>query len=215
MANKVIMPKQGLQMTEGLITKWLVPEGSDVGEGDPLFEMETDKLSITMDSGFTGTLLKILKREGETVPITETIAIIGEKGENYSDLLTDDEISDPAATGEKERSNPTAINENEIPDPTAIAEKVIPNPTMIDGSDLAPAEQRNNPEESNTSYAQVKGKSAFNEPDSQPGDNRIKGNRIFATPRAKWRLEEKSIKMNEVDGTGPDGPLIEIGRAHV
>ena len=59
MAEKVIMPKQGLQMTEGTIIKWLVPEGGKCVEGEPLFEMETDKLTITMDAPASGTLLKI------------------------------------------------------------------------------------------------------------------------------------------------------------
>ena len=82
MANIVIMPKQGLQMTEGLITKWLKNVGDTVKEGEPLFEMETDKLTITIDSSFTGTLLKIIRGEGEEVPITEPIALIGNPGDD-------------------------------------------------------------------------------------------------------------------------------------
>jgi pyruvate/2-oxoglutarate dehydrogenase complex dihydrolipoamide acyltransferase (E2) component len=65
------MPKQGLQMTEGTILSWLVKEGEKVEKGQPLFEMETDKLTITMDSTESGTLLKIVRGEGETVPITD------------------------------------------------------------------------------------------------------------------------------------------------
>ncbi len=84
MANIVIMPKQGLQMTEGLITKWLKQVGDPVAEGEPLFEMETDKLTITIDSSFSGTLLKILREEGEEVPITEPIALIGKPGDRIS-----------------------------------------------------------------------------------------------------------------------------------
>lgn len=86
MANIVIMPKQGLQMTEGYITKWLKAEGDSVTEGEPLFEMETDKLTITIDSSFSGTLLKIIRGEGEQVPITEPIGVIGEAGEDISGL---------------------------------------------------------------------------------------------------------------------------------
>ena len=71
MAEKVIMPKQGLQMTEGTILSWLVKEGETCEEGKPLFEMETDKLTITMDAPASGTLLKIVRGEGEVVPITE------------------------------------------------------------------------------------------------------------------------------------------------
>lgn len=87
MATPVIMPKQGLQMTEGVLTNWLIPEGSEVKEGQPLFEMETDKLSIQIDAPASGNLLKIVRQAGETVPITETIAIIGRPGEDISSLL--------------------------------------------------------------------------------------------------------------------------------
>nr|WP_273702425.1 dihydrolipoamide acetyltransferase family protein [Tepidanaerobacter syntrophicus] len=85
------MPKQGLQMTEGTITHWLVKEGDFVKEGQPLFEMETDKLTITIDAKQSGTLLKIIHNEGDVVPVGETIAIIGEPGEDYTQLLKDAE----------------------------------------------------------------------------------------------------------------------------
>lgn len=88
MAEKVIMPKQGLQMTEGTILSWLVKEGETCEEGKPLFEMETDKLTITMDAPASGTLLKIVRGEGEVVPITELIGIIGTPGEDISSLLS-------------------------------------------------------------------------------------------------------------------------------
>ncbi len=64
-------------MEEGTITKWLAKEGEQTTEGAPL-EMETDKLTITMDSTATGTVLKILHPEGDTVPITQPIAIVGQ-----------------------------------------------------------------------------------------------------------------------------------------
>jgi pyruvate dehydrogenase E2 component (dihydrolipoamide acetyltransferase) len=95
MAERIIMPKQGLQMTEGTILEWLVSEGSAVVEGQPLFRMETDKLTITIDAPVSGTLLKILKDEGETVPITETIAIVGEPGEDVSAMLSEEEAPVP------------------------------------------------------------------------------------------------------------------------
>ncbi|NLG37151.1 MAG: 2-oxo acid dehydrogenase subunit E2 [Clostridiales bacterium] len=81
MAYEVIMPKQGLQMTEGTIMRWLAHEGEHVEEGAALFEMETDKLTITIDAPRSGTLIKILRGEGETVPITQVIALIGDAGE--------------------------------------------------------------------------------------------------------------------------------------
>lgn len=101
MASVIIMPKQGLLMEEGTITNWLVKEGEKTTEGTPLFEMETDKLTITMDSTATGTVLKILHPEGDTVPITQPIAIVGEPGEDISALLgSEAPVAIPAAAPE-------------------------------------------------------------------------------------------------------------------
>ena len=82
MIQNIILPKQGLQMTEGFITRWLHKEGDRIRAGEPLFEMETDKLVITIDAAYSGTLLKILYPEGSTVPITTVIAYVGEEGDS-------------------------------------------------------------------------------------------------------------------------------------
>lgn len=102
MASIVIMPKQGLMMTEGTITTWLVKEGETVTAGKPLFEMETDKLTITMDAEVSGTMLKIIHHEGDVVPITEPIAIVGAPGEDISSLLGDTASAAPAVAAAPE-----------------------------------------------------------------------------------------------------------------
>lgn len=108
MAEKVIMPKQGLQMTEGTILKWLYSEGDKVEEGKPLFEMETDKLTIEIEAPASGTLLKIVKGEGETVPITELIGVIGKEGEDISDILKEADLD-----GDKEQPKEEVENAQE------------------------------------------------------------------------------------------------------
>ena len=86
MIQNIILPKQGLQMTEGFITRWLHKEGDRIQAGEPLFEMETDKLVITIDAAYSGTLLKILYPEGSTVPITTVIAYVGEEGDPVPEI---------------------------------------------------------------------------------------------------------------------------------
>ena len=108
MATKVIMPKQGLQMTEGTITQWLVQEGGQCKEGEPLFEMETDKLTITMDAPATGTLLKIVHGADETVEITKLIGVIGEPGEDISAILAEEGGAPAAATAAPAAPAPAA-----------------------------------------------------------------------------------------------------------
>lgn len=87
MATLIKMPKMGATMTEGTLTNWIVKEGDTVEEGDAIFEVETDKLSNEIESYEDGTILKILVEEGSTVPCQTPVAVIGEKGEDYSDLL--------------------------------------------------------------------------------------------------------------------------------
>ncbi|MBC7084298.1 MAG: 2-oxo acid dehydrogenase subunit E2 [Firmicutes bacterium] len=87
MATKVIMPKLGLTMTEGTIVTWLKHEGDPVEEGEPLVEIMTDKVTMHIESPAQGILAKILRQEGDVVPITEAIAVIAQPGEDISDAF--------------------------------------------------------------------------------------------------------------------------------
>ena len=121
MAEKVIMPKQGLQMTEGTILSWIVKEGEKCEEGKPLFEMETDKLTITMDAPATGTLLKIVHGEGDEVPITHIIAVIGEPGEDISAILAEAAAEEAPAEEPAPAAAPAAPATAPAPAPAAAA----------------------------------------------------------------------------------------------
>ncbi|MBE3592412.1 MAG: 2-oxo acid dehydrogenase subunit E2 [Thermoanaerobacter sp.] len=92
MANVELMPKLGMTMTSGKITKWLKKEGDKVEQGEPLLEIETDKVTMEEEATYSGVLLKILAKEGETVPVNQPIAIIGQQGENVDDLLKQSNI---------------------------------------------------------------------------------------------------------------------------
>lgn len=156
MATQVIMPKQGLQMTEGLITRWLAQENEPVHEGSPLFEMETDKLTIEINAPASGTLLKILKQEGETVPVAEVIAWIGQPDEAIE-------------TAELAGVTPTEEDSGQ--------------PSKGVGMPVAATEHAQPP---------------------MP-----QGERVFASPRARTRAGEKGIDLRALQGSGPDGLIIE------
>ena len=87
MAKVIVMPKLGLTMTEGTVSKWLKKEGDAVKEGEPLFEVETDKLTNTIEASASGTLLKIAVAEGGTAKCLDPVAVIGEAGEDVSALI--------------------------------------------------------------------------------------------------------------------------------
>ena len=81
MATEVIMPKAGMDMQEGQIIKWYKKEGEHVEQGEVLLEIMTDKVNMEVEAETSGYLLKILKHDGETVPVITTIGYLGEKGE--------------------------------------------------------------------------------------------------------------------------------------
>lgn len=81
MATEVIMPKAGMAMETGQIIRWLKSEGDYVNAGEPLVEIETDKVSMEVEAEASGFLLKLLHGPGDTVPVTETIGFLGEKDE--------------------------------------------------------------------------------------------------------------------------------------
>lgn len=85
MAQAVIFPKLGQTMEEGAIVKWLKKEGDPVAKGDLLFEIETDKANLEVESFFEGFLLKIYVKEGITVPVNTVVGYVGAKGEKVPD----------------------------------------------------------------------------------------------------------------------------------
>ena len=84
MANEVKLPRLGQGMEAGTVNKWLKSEGDTVAKGEPLFEVDTDKVTQEVESDFAGVLLKIVLASGEA-PVGQTIAYIGEAGEEVKE----------------------------------------------------------------------------------------------------------------------------------
>src|SRR5882762_8079863 len=96
MATKVIMPKLSPTMEEGQLSRWLKKEGDKVSMGEPLAEIDTDKATMEMQALGNGVLRKILIQEGESAPLGQLIAIIGEPDEDISSLASQAGSAAPA-----------------------------------------------------------------------------------------------------------------------
>jgi pyruvate dehydrogenase E2 component (dihydrolipoamide acetyltransferase) len=126
MASEVKLPRLGQGMEAGTITKWLKSEGETVSKGEPLFEIDTDKVTQEVESDFDGVLLKIALPEGEA-PVGQTIAWIGAAGEEIqaaeapspapkkvsdtkevSDTVSDTVVAPPSANGGRIKASPLA-----------------------------------------------------------------------------------------------------------
>ncbi|TRO65734.1 pyruvate dehydrogenase complex dihydrolipoamide acetyltransferase [Christiangramia sabulilitoris] len=100
MAEVIKMPRLSDTMEEGTVAKWLKQVGDKVEEGDILAEIETDKATMEFESFYEGTLLHIGVEEGDGAPVDELLAIIGEEGEDISDLINGG--GDGDSSGDKE-----------------------------------------------------------------------------------------------------------------
>ena len=110
MANEVKLPRLGQGMEAGTVNKWLKSEGDTVAKGEPLFEVDTDKVTQEVESDFAGVLLKIVLPAGEA-PVGQTIAYIGEAGE---------EVKVEAAP----KPAPEAAKAAAAPEPTKVSDTV-------------------------------------------------------------------------------------------
>ncbi len=81
MATPIIMPKFGMTQTEATVVRWLRQEGDQVQTGDPLLEVETDKVNMEVESPAGGILAGVSVQEGQVVPVTATIGYILQAGE--------------------------------------------------------------------------------------------------------------------------------------
>jgi pyruvate dehydrogenase E2 component (dihydrolipoamide acetyltransferase) len=132
MANEVKLPRLGQGMEAGTITKWLKSPGDTVEKGEPLFEIDTDKVTQEVESDYAGVLLKITLESGEA-PVGQTIAYIGKEGEEVAEAAA----PEPAeAAPEPEKVSDTAAP-RETPAETKVSDTSGSNGGRIKASPLA------------------------------------------------------------------------------
>lgn len=107
MAIKIEMPKLSDTMEEGVIAKWNVKEGDKISAGDIIAEVETDKATMDVEAFDDGTLLKIFPAEGDAVPLGGLIAVIGEEGEDISDIIDGAGASSSASSEDSSKEEET------------------------------------------------------------------------------------------------------------
>ncbi|MCF1421164.1 pyruvate dehydrogenase complex dihydrolipoamide acetyltransferase [Mangrovimonas futianensis] len=145
MAEVINMPRLSDTMEEGTVATWLKKVGDKVEEGDILAEIETDKATMEFESFHEGTLLYIGVQEGETTKVDELLAIIGEEGEDVSDLVngspveTKKEASPETSEEKEEKAEPNSEEETsnetaELPDGVTVVTMPRLSDTMEEGT---------------------------------------------------------------------------------
>ncbi len=196
MATEVKLPRLGQGMESGTIVKWLKGEGDPVKKREPLYELDTDKVTQEVEAEADGVLLKIVVDAGE-VEVGRTIAFIGNEGED----VPSGNGGAPAATEDKA---------TETPDKTDDAAEAEAEPQAEGSAAEGMADERERGREAAAATAEA-ATAAVTEAPAQP-DGRVK-----ASPLARRLAREKGIDITQLTGSGPESRIVaeDVERASV
>ena len=186
MAETITMPKLGFDMAEGTLVRWVKQEGEQINKGDVLAEIETDKATVEVESHAAGVVLRLLVNQGDVVPVSSPIAVIGEAGEK----IEGPNVVQPAP---------------EKPDAERAAEAAEQESGPREGEPKQKTEGANGgaqkAQATISSSAVVAGGVKPATPVSVAGP-------VKASPLARKMAEEKHVNLAQVAGTGPGGRVV-------
>ncbi len=191
MAQNVIMPKAGMAMEEGTIVRWLKKVGDTISKGEAIAVIETDKVTMDLESDFEGTLIEIVHGDGEVVKATNTIAWIGAKGEKVQAAATSAAMQEGAMAA--------ALT-------TGQAQGAAARPAAHEAGARVPATP------AARRYAAESGIALASVPGSGPGGavqlrDVQKTRSVKATPLARKVAEINNVDLVGVEGTGNGGRI--------
>ncbi len=186
MAMEVKLPRLGQGMESGTIVRWLKTEGEAVAKGEPLFELDTDKVTQEVEADSAGTLLKIVVSDGE-VDVGTTVGIIGAEDEDVSALLADAQGGNgDAPAAEAETPAPEQASATEAAAPPQAEPQPAPPPSVTGSQGDSGARSE-----------------AIATPPA-----RAEGQRVKASPLARRIARERGVDLAGITGTGPEGRVI-------
>jgi len=183
MVRPITMPKLGQSEEVGTLVRWRKKVGDTVAKGDILFEIETDKAVLEVESFFEGTLLKIVVQEGTTVPINTTVGFVGDPGEAIPETAL------PAP--EPRRAEAPSVSKEALRPPAPPPARGMP-------------EARVEPP-----VSQVRHVGAVREPPLHPAPSVMAPEVFRISPRAAKLARESAINPSPIVGTGPYGRIVE------
>ncbi|WP_163580624.1 2-oxoglutarate dehydrogenase complex dihydrolipoyllysine-residue succinyltransferase [Gracilibacillus saliphilus] len=151
--KEIKVPELAESITEGTIAEWLVSEGDSVEKGDPICELETDKVNVEVNADYSGVIAEFVKDEGDDVEVGEVIAKIDENGEAAGDSTESSDDKEEQKTKEEEKNTEPkkeeeASNEATEPKKAGDKQKVVASPATrkrarelgIDLNDITPTD---------------------------------------------------------------------------
>ena len=189
MATNVLLPQWGMNMEDGTLTRWLVNEGDEIAEGQPLVEVETAKINSELESPATGVVSHIMAAEGSLVKVGALVAVIGEPGEDPP--RPDPAAASPAGARRRRRRRDAQPTGGAAPQVTPVARRLA-RENGIDLADVTGTGPRGRITEQDV-------RDAIEARQSRP--------QVQVVPRARMLARQESIDLADVTGSGPGGRI--------
>ena len=189
MATNVLLPQWGMNMEDGTLTRWLVNEGDEIAEGQPLVEVETAKINSELESPASGIVSHIMAAEGSLVKVGALVAVIGEPGENPP--RPEPEAAAPVGARRRQRrrdARPTGAAASQV---TPVARRLARD-NGIDLDEVNGTGPRGRITEQDV-------RDAIEARQSRP--------RVQAPPRARMLARQEDIDLADVTGSGQNGRI--------
>jgi pyruvate dehydrogenase E2 component (dihydrolipoamide acetyltransferase) len=208
------MPALGMAQETGKLLKWYKAEGDQVAKGEPLMEVETDKVTVTIEAPGSGQLSSVAAKEGEDIPVGEVIAFLLAPGEKAPARAPK-----PVATLKAAAATPTPSAQRNAPQTRPMPQarpQTAPRPAngatiVINASTIAARMAADN----GIDLAAVKPYGGRVTKDDvlaylQARPAQVNGDRVLASPKAKRLARELGFDLAQIPGSGPFGAVLAI-----
>lgn len=182
MAVEVIMPKLEMAQDMGTVVRWLKAEGEAIRKGEPLLEIETDKVTVEIEAPGSGILSDISAREGDEVPVGQVIA----------QLLSSEERAPMAAPAGEAKRKPVEGVAGPVPAATPVAQRMAAT-HQLDLGQIAASGRRVTKQDVSTHLARQQ--------------SSVKSRLQPASPLARRLANEQGLDLSQIHGSGPEGAV--------
>lgn len=186
MLTEIYMPKNGMDMTEGTLVRWLKDTGDPVEAGEPIMEIETDKVTMEAEAPASGVLLKKLYEAGAVVPVLSILGWIGQPGETPPRTAADPAASSTGAAELSAQRTELARENRPLATPRA---KALAGTCHIDLRSVVPAG----------------GSNVIHGADVE----RTTALRPRATPLARRVAQARGVDLSQIQGSGFGGKILQ------
>ena len=192
MATNVLLPQWGMNMEDGTLTKWLVKEGDEIAEGQPLVEIETAKINSELESPASGVVAHIMADEGSLVKVGELVAVIAEPGENAPRPEPGSPTSPASARRRRRRTGGRPADGGARQQVTPVARRLA--------------------RENDISLDEVTGTGPRGRVTEQDVRDAIEARRsrprVQVVPRARMLARQEGLDLADMVGSGPNGRIL-------